>query len=253
VPLLDRSAAKIYISEMRAHVDRRLVPVFTPDTFIEVGDIGKLENGRFTGTGSLAELGLDPPVTERPAAGTDFSSSGKVSLGGSANVPGPVGDPILKATLKFNKDRAVATSFAKGVDRRYAQRDALDARLQALWGEGSLRADRVVVWQVRRATKGTVVVSEEGDNAVELSASAAALAPATALSLANIGLGVQFGSETKATWKLSDPDIPLTISIGLVRYSGGQVEDAFGFDRNPGVQPGAVVEVGVDDLLAQLD
>jgi hypothetical protein len=258
VPIFKKPIAQIYVSELRKRMEPLVIPIFTPDTAIDVGDFGSFEDGRFVRKGNLAARGVALDVTENEHAGFEFASDGKVSIGPSVKVPNPAGGELVQATLTFSGGRAVVTSFQQGVDRAVDDADAFGETLAALWASKELRTDRAVVWSVRRAKGGTVVVSEEGGNEVKLVADSALLGPA-GITLGGLAAGVSFGSERKATWKLSTSTNELVLWARLYRLDPRTAEavDAFGFE--PGspelaahVKTIEPVAMSADDVLAQL-
>lgn len=251
--------AKIYVTELRTRLDTFVVPIFAPDTSIEVGDFGTFDDGQFVFRGKVMSRGLEPDVEEKPVSGFEFASSGKVSIAPSVVVPNATGSGnLLKTLLSFKKSRAVVASFQGGVERRVRDADAFGEALMTLWYAKKLNKDRVVVWSLRRASGGTVVVSEDGDNQVEVMADSALLGPA-GLTLAGLSVGVQFGAEQKATWKLSSANLPLVVWARMFRLSDshGQAVDAFGFDSgSPELQAEVAgqrpADFTSDDLLSGL-
>jgi hypothetical protein len=237
-----KSVAEIYLKELRTRLDRQIVPIFTPDTAIEVGDYGSFEDGQFVLRGNVArDRGLQFSVRTESVSAFDFGSSGKVTLGPTVELPNPAGGTLLKSTIKFTKSRAVVVSFKEGSESKVDGADSFSDALAKLWASRELRVDRAVVWSVRLAQGGTVIVSEAGDNSVEVMADSALLGPA-GLTIPNLSLGVSFGAEQQATWKLSAPDQPLVAWVRLLRLRRSRVEDAFGFET------GAAIPVSVDDI-----
>jgi hypothetical protein len=253
-----KPVAHVYVSEVRRKMDPLVVPIFTPDTAIDVGDFGSFEDGRFDRRGNLAERGVDLSVVERPHAGFEFASAGKVSIGPSVTVPHPGGGDLVEATLTFTRGRAVVASFPKGVERAVADADRFAEELARLWASRELKTDRSVVWAVRRATGGTIIVSKEGGHEVKLVASSALLGPA-GITLGNLSAGVEFAGAHEAVWKQSSSDQPLVIWARIFRLDEQTREavDAFGFepgaDLDAHVQSIRPASMSPDDLLAQLD
>jgi hypothetical protein len=249
--VFDRAVAHTYIRELQVHLDRKYVPVFTPDTVIEVGDFGSLEDGRFIRKGNVADRGLELDILETRVAAQTFASTGKVTISPSASVQ--VGDQkLLEATLKFSKSKAIVTAFRRGVDQGVRDADRFADQLTALWTSKDLRTDRCVVWHVRRAHGGTVIVSQDGDNSVALTADPTALG-VPAINFGNLALHVELGASTKAVWTIPPQDGDLVVSMGLYRWGGREAEDAFGFiTRSPVATTGRPALVEADDLLAQL-
>jgi hypothetical protein len=257
VSLFSKPVASVYVDELRKRLDKRTVPVFPPDTTIEVGDFGSFEDGRFEKRGNVGrDRGLVFEVTNDRVGAFDFGSAGKVELGPSVELPNPVGGTLLKSTIRFTSSRAVVVSFKGGVEMKAQDADAFSEDLLKLWFSRELPTDRAVVWSVRRMDGGTAIVSESGDNTLDVMADSALLGPA-GITIPNLALGVTFGTERQATWKLSSPDLPLLASIRLVRLRRDHVEDAFRFepgrDDLDSAVAGKELEDGIpDELLEQL-
>jgi hypothetical protein len=247
--------AAIYLDELRVGFDADVIPVFTPDTSVDVGDFGSFENGRFVRRGNVAARGVEFTCTEHRVSPWYWASSSKVSIGPSLTLPGPTGTDLVKATLRFSRARAVAASFESGFDRSAGDADLFGRDLMALWLSGELPPDRVVVWSVRQASKGTILVSRDKDNQVELMADAGLLAGG-ALTLANMSLGVQFGQERHSTYKVSSG--PLTMWVRMLRLLPSDIPrigDVHRFEPGTADLIAAIgtrrpVTLSVDDVLA---
>jgi hypothetical protein len=252
--LFSKPIARIYVNELRTFLDPSVVPVFSPDAVLDVGDFCSFEDGRLISRGNVADRGVALHVDETPTSAFEFASSGKVSLSPSVTLPNPAGGELLKTVLSFTKARAVVASYQNGVERSVSDADAFAEQLMQLWYGKTLRTDRVVVWSVRRAVGGTVLVSEDDDNQVEIYADSALLGP-VGITLAGLAAGVTFGAERKATWKMSSGAMPLVVWARVLKLSKDQAEvvDAFGFEASaanvPAIKP---VAFTTDDLLGLL-
>ena len=257
MPIFSKPIAKIYVKELRTRLDSFVVPIFTPDTSINVGDFGTFEDGRFVSRGNVSSRGVQLDVDQSRVNAFEYASSGKVSIAPSVDIPNPAGGKLLKTVLSFSKSQAVVASFQGGVEYRVSDADAFGQTLMELWYGKKLNKDRVVVWSLRRATGGTVIVSEEGNNQIEVIADSALLGPA-GLTLAGLSVGVQFGVEQKATWKLSSSDVPLVVWARLFRLDDRHQSavDAFGFESDPQLRAAVVGQrpaaFTADDLLGYL-
>jgi hypothetical protein len=253
--LFFKPVASIYVREIRTSLDPDIVPVFTPDTAIDVGDFGSFEDGRFVRKGNLADRGIDLGTRERPVNPFNFASAGKVTVGPSVNVPGPTGQNLLKADINFTRSKAVLASYRDGTERFVPDADTFASQLAQMWRDKELRTDRMVVWSVRKASGGTVVVSEDGGNRVEVLADASLLGP-VGITLSSLALGVNFGAERKAIWKMTAGQAEFTVWARLFRVDDdftGAV-DAFGFDAakaKQGLEPRSVAFTSAD-LLSRL-
>lgn len=253
--LFSKPVARIYINELRTSLDPNIVPVFTPDAALEVGDFCSFEDGRLVSRGNVADRGLVLEIDEVPANPFEFASGGKVSLSPSVKLPNPAGGDLLKTVLSFTRARAVVASYQNGVERSVNDADGFAGQLMQLWYAKKLRTDRVVIWSLRRATGGTVLVSEDSGNEVEIFADSALLGPA-GITLGGLSAGVTFGAERKATWKMSSAVAPLVVWARIFKLSRdqAQVVDEFGFEAParanvPAIKPTAFT---TDDLLGVL-
>jgi hypothetical protein len=254
LPLFRKPVAQIYVTEVRQRMDPLVIPIFSPDTAIDVGDFGSFEDGRFVRYGTLADRGVALEKDENPTNPFEFASSGKVSIGPSIKVPNPLGGELVSAKLKFEHSRAVIASFKGGFDRSIRDGDAFQDVLADLWASKRLRTDRAVVWSMRGAPGGTVVVSEDGDNELEVSADSALLGPA-GITLGNLSLGVNFGAERHATWKMSEPTGKFVVWARLYKLDprSQTAINAFRFEPG-GSRPNVrTVQYSSDELLDQLE
>ena len=250
--IFDRAVASTYIGELKTHLDRKFVPVFTPDTVIDVGDFGAFEDGRFIKKGNVTNRGLELDIIETQVAAQTFASSGKVNISPSATVQ--VGDrKLLAATLRFSRSKAIVAAFRAGVDRGVRDADRFADQLARLWMDGELRGDRCVVWHVRRVHGGTVIVSQDGGNNVALAADPTMLG-APMINFGNLSVNVEFGASSKAVWTIPPQDGDLLVSMGVYCWRRHKVKDAFGFEAEDAA-PGAPIRpslLSADDLLEQL-
>ncbi len=250
--IFDRAVASTYIGELKSHLDPKFVPVFTPDTAIDVGDFGAFEGGRFIKKGNVTDRSLELDIVETPVAAQTFASSGKVNINPSATVQ--VGDrKLLAATLHFSRSKAIVAAFRAGVDRGVRDADRFADQLARLWTDGELRGDRCVVWHVRRVHGGTVIVLQDGGNDVALAADPTVLG-APMINFGNLSVNVEFGASSKALWTIPPQDGDLLVSMGVYCWRKGKVKDAFGFETKDAA-PAAPIRpalLSADDLLDQL-
>lgn len=229
------SIADIYVKEVSAGLGEMLVPIYSPNSAgIAVGTIGRFTDGAFERRGHLAEiLGGDDewasavPMTHPTAPGKiAFTSHEGVSLEPSATL-NPAGQDILRARLRFTKDRAVVVSFADVVERAVASPRAFDDLLWKLYLDGDLDPCDVVIWVLRRAASGTVLVNRKGGVDVEVLADPAALG--AGISLEGLALGVKFGAGSSASFQYSGPDLAVGAKVKGLNRAGDDVESRRGF------------------------
>ena len=252
-----KDTAGIYIAQTRDQVDRTVTPVFPPDQSLEPGDIVTVEAGQLVRSGSVSTRGLTPLVA--PSTNTapwSYATSKSVSLSPSVQIPNPIpgGSPLLKATLTMKSERSVVASFSRGVQHTVQDADQFGQALMNLWYSRMLRPFDCVVWYSRQAVGGTVVVSAEGDNQIEVIANSALLGGA-GITLAGLAAGVTLGTQRKATYNVSDPGITFTTAVRIFWLSeqDRQRIDGFGFADDPDSVRAAAAdrrpsELTVDDL-----
>ena len=256
--LFRKSIASVYVKELKKRLDPLIVPIFTPDTNLEVGAFGSFEDGRFVRKGNVTAKGVSFNVSRKPVGAFDFASSGKVTMGPSVTLPSPTGGgDLVSATITFSKSQAVVLSFKDGEEAVVDDADVFGDALMRLWLGNELRRDRAVVWSVRTAAGGTVIASEQGDSAIDVMADAAALGSA-GLSLPNLNVGVQFANERKSAWKMSEPDVAMTVWVRLLRVGKAQADDAFNFEPGSDELEQAAAEhspasVSVDELIENIE
>jgi hypothetical protein len=259
------SVAAAYIGELKAGLDQTWVPVFPPDTQVNVGDFGSFEDGRWIRRGSVFQRGLTP-VLAAPTGTAPWSwaSTAGVTFGPSVKIPSPVGGELVEAMISFGGKRGVVVSYGEGAENGVADADQFAAELWQLWWYRSLPVDRAVVWRTRTAATGTVMVAVERGAKVTVSIDAAklaAIAGAAAVGLAELRLGVNLSADRGSTYGLSrvgDGTEGLTQWVSLYCLSQKdqpRVIDAHGFqergDSVP-VEPGRPVPGTIDDVMASL-
>jgi hypothetical protein len=228
------SVADIYIKEVSAGLGENLVPIYAPNSAgIKVGTIGRFADGAFERRGHLAEILGDKkwakavPMADPTAPGPFiFASQDGVSLKSSATASA-TGQDVITARLSFTKDRAVVVSFADVVERAVASPRTFDDLLWELYIEGELDPEDVVIWVLRRAASGTVLVNRKGGVDIEVSADPVALGGA--ISLEGLALGVKFGAGSSASFQLSGPDLAVGAKVKGLNKAGDDIESRRGF------------------------
>lgn len=250
------SVADIYIKEVSGGLGEMLVPIYSPNSAgIRVGTIGRFADGAFERRGHLAEIlgGGDEwaravPMAEPTAPGDFvFASHGGVSLEPSATV-NLAGQDVLKARLSFTKDRAVVVSFADVVEQAVASPRAFDDLLWKHYLDGDLDPDDVVIWVLRRAASGTVLVNRKGGVDVEVSADPAALGGV--ISFEGLALGVKFGAGSSASFQYSGPDLAVAAKVKGLNRAGDDVESRRGFLDLEGASLADYLGTDVPEVLA---
>jgi hypothetical protein len=231
------SIADIYVKEVSAGLGEMLVPIYSPNSVdIQVGTIGRFVNGAFERRGHLAEIigGNSEWVRQVPMAPPAspgafvFTSQGSVRLEPAATV-NIAGQDLLTARLSFTADRAVVVSFAGVVEQAVLSPRTFDDLLWKLYINGDLHPDEVVIWVLRRAASGTVLVNRKGGVDIELSADPALVAGV--ISYDGLSLGVKFGAGSSASYQYSGPDLTVAAKVKGLNRAGDDVATRRDFAR----------------------
>jgi hypothetical protein len=243
------SIARIYIDELRHGLDGTVVPVFAPDTRLEVGSIGSFEDDQFIPRGHLRERGAEIPAAPGPTTPTwSFRSQGKVELSPAIELGLPDGTKAFAAKLSFSGGRGVVASFAEVVEMTAVDADDVDRAIWELYLAGRLRPDRLVVWSLRRAARGTVVVSGERGASVKLTAPVL-----STLTLDGLSAGVSFGNSKGIGYLLSGAEVTAWVRLKRITPAGRTpVEDIrrFDVDVQERLRRRTIQDVMLDDLVA---
>lgn len=229
------SIADIYVKEVSTGLGEMLVPIYSPNSVdIRVGTIGRFVEGAFERRGHLADIiggndEWDNRVPKAPPASPGafvFKSDDRVHLepSGKVNI---AGQDLVNARLSFTGDRAVVVSFAGVVEHAVLSPRTFDDMLWKLYLDGDLHPDEVVVWVLRRATSGTVLVNRKGGVDVEISADPSVVAGV--ISFDALSLGVKFGAGSSASYQYSGPDLTVAAKVKGLTRKGDAIETRRGF------------------------
>jgi hypothetical protein len=256
--------ADIYVKEVSSGLGESLVPVYSPATAdVRVGTIGRFAEGEFDRRGHIKEMTrkqgpwskLVPLAPDTSPSTFLFVSRGSVELVSSGTVS-VAGKDLLKARLKFTKDRAVVASFTGVVDSTVDSPRDFDDLLWKLYFDGELRPDEVVVWTVRHANSGTVLINRKSGTDVELSVDPALIAEA--ISFQGLAVGVQFTAGTSASFQMSGTHLTVGVKVKGLNPAGNDIETRRGFTALEGARiddylGSEVPEISSKSVLADVD
>ncbi len=165
-----QGAVEIYLETTYKHF--KIQPTFPPGALIEVGWIGKIDEGQFVRTSDLSEHGVRfqkrtvdmPAMRFASSGGVDFiaSAKGKLSKAVSAIAEADAG---LK--IAFKREAAIAIVLDSVTETYIKNVDALSD-----WMLGDRRRrltdDHIVVTHVRRAKSGVVAMAQTAGAEVQL-------------------------------------------------------------------------------------
>ena len=183
-----------YIDEMRTHFD--YLPVWLPNTHLELGDVGTLHRDRFERETSLAELGIQFRPRERDHdIDFEYASAGNASI----DVTGDA-EPT-RVAVSFRREHGVVFQATACRSTEIADRHTLGRTVLALAETGQWQRNWVVVTEVVTTGPTVVLISSENDARIDLTASlpvqlalAVPLASASAALevVSSRGIGVKF-------------------------------------------------------------
>lgn len=234
--------ADIYVKEVSTGLGESLVPVYSPATAdVRVGTIGRFDDGEFDRRGHIEEVtrgqgswaDLAPMAPDTSPSSFLFVSRGSVQLVSSGTVS-VAGKDLLKARLRFTKNRAVVASFAGVVNSTVRSPRDFDDLLWKLYLDGELEPNEVVVWTVRRASSGTVLINRTSGTDVELSIDPALVAEA--ISFQGLAVGVQFTAGTSASFQMSGTDLTVAVKVKGLNPTGNDIETRRGFTALEGAK-----------------
>lgn len=143
-----------------------------PGSLVELGDIGKISDGAFVRTSSLADKGFSFRKEKRDAPSLRFASKGGVafhgSLSGKANkVVSAIAKLDAGLKIAFKKVGAIVFVMDPAYDESIRDIDSLDEWMRSVRGK-ALKADQVVVTHVRRAGSGVIAMASTEGAEVQL-------------------------------------------------------------------------------------
>jgi hypothetical protein len=186
------SAAAAYTTALRERFGYSAT--WVPNAHVRLGDIGTLQGHAYERVASLADFGVDFEVRESHTRGTyEFASSGSVSFGfKAAGEPGSVlaGLAVTDAGLSVDFSSSDAAVFqAAGCSiAQVADQHRLGEELLRLHSEGRWPHHYVVVTEVIRADRATVLVAAASGARMEFKAQAGMQLGPLSLVAADAGL-----------------------------------------------------------------
>ena len=182
------SPVKLYQREM--HERLGFFANWFPADPINVGDVGRLDGGRFRRSSSLAELGIEATM-ERSSGGqpVEYTSSEgtTVEVGGGAAVAG-----LAETQVRVSFSRMSAFLFHASMLRpvRLGNPAAVATDVLAAYDEGRWEKDWLLIEALQEAEVATVLVSQDSTSEVLLSANVSELLASVSLADPKISFAV---------------------------------------------------------------
>ncbi len=157
---------------------------------INVGDVGRLEGGRFRRTSSLAELDIEATALPSPGGQpVEYTSSKgtKVEVGGGATAAA-----VAEAQVRVSFSRQSAFVFHASMLRplRLGNPAAVARDVLSAYNEGRWEKDWLLVEALHEADIATILVSEDDSSELLLSASVSELLASVSLADPKISFSV---------------------------------------------------------------
>ena len=200
------SVHKLYAEDVYEGLGYR--PTWLPGTPVALGNVGVLEDGIFRPVTDLAHLGIPFEMkvdTDRDAI--DFSSKKGVSIsfkaGGETNKKfRAITTAEAGVLIEFSREGAVAmqlrdVSFNR-IEDQHALAHALLKSLAVADESKQWQRNWIVITEVARASRATIVISGSGNSRLELKASGSA-AP---VSLADVSAVLSVATESEISTKV---------------------------------------------------
>ncbi len=182
------SPVKLYQREM--HERLGFFANWFPADPLNVGDVGRLEGGRFRRTSSLAELGIEATAEASPGGQpVEYTSSQgtKVEVGGGAAAAA-----LAEAQVRVSFSRKSAFVFHASMLRplRLGNPAAVARDVLAAYDEGRWEKDWLLVEALHEAEIATILVSQDSTSEVLLCANVSELLASVSLADPNISFSV---------------------------------------------------------------
>ena len=193
-----------------------------PGTKLKIGDIIKLDKyGVCNVFSSLEEQGITPNIRSSHSSSNKDFTSGKgldITLKGSGDTP-KAGSVLAEGdagfTIQFKSGKNIVFKISGYTEEQIVNLDAIEAAVIEKYKKGNWNKDLLIITNLITADSATIIISEQGNSAVDIKA--AAQVKAAELELTNASLGFQFvGNKNTSTNILAQNSItPLYKAMGL--------------------------------------
>lgn len=187
---------KTYLAQMNKRFLYRAT--WLPQRKMEVGQIGRFHDRKWTVEGSLTDLGIEFETSSNPVEGNmEFTSEGGVTIGtklkgGSAEVISGVANAEADVTIDFGKENAIVFKANNVTHHQLEKKILLKDEIIRLWKEGKWEKDYLIVSEVFEADTATLIISGGSNAKIELNATGDI--GGKSFDLADAGLGLQVGN-----------------------------------------------------------
>lgn len=194
------SPQKYYIQEISKKTNLRAN--WLPDKQMNVGDIGKIEDGIFTLYTTLTHQGFPVKLSESAAGlATDYSSVDAIRISEKPDVDilSPVAKGKKICTIEFLRPEGVLFHIKDSVKITLANLNELENRILEKYKKSIWNLGWVIVTEIIRSNSGTVIINSGASNTLEFELSGGA--NFDSLNLAENDLNLRLISESGTSIK----------------------------------------------------
>lgn len=196
------SPQKYYIQEISKKTSLRAN--WLPDKPMNVGDIGKIEDGIFTLYTTLTQQGFAMSLNELPAAlKADYTSVEVVNVSGeepNVSILSPVAKGKKICKIDFLKPEGVLFHLKSSVKIILANLSEIENKILENYKKSVWNLGWVIVTEIIRSSSATVIINTGGSNTLEYELNGEA--NFNGLNLADASLDLRLISETGTSIKL---------------------------------------------------
>ncbi|MBL8896383.1 MAG: hypothetical protein JNM84_02090 [Planctomycetes bacterium] len=162
-----------YTKEIHRELD--LFAAWEPSSRFDLGDYGEMDGKMFKKLGNIKRFGINIRKKTYESGPFDYSSSGAISLGLDIGAKDSKGDYSVDLKLDFSKEKSILFMADGMTTERIENIGAVGDALVELYKEKGKdwKLSYVVITEVKRASSGLVVISQDADTKVTVSGKAA--------------------------------------------------------------------------------
>jgi hypothetical protein len=260
------NAAAHYLKEIKKKsVGYR--PTWEPNKTLQIGDVGKLEDGVFVKWDSLEKMGIPIEVQHDEREGGVFDLTTENGVNVHAKAAGKV-DPKVPSLgemdagfgVEFKKQNAILFKVEGYLTHQIGNLGSIAAEVLKRYKNGSWDEDYVIINELIEAKKATIMMSSEGGVTVGLKAKGNVGGKALSVADADVDTGVENSGKLAINITGAAGITPLYRAVGIKKKFWGlgktEVGTRGGFETDPfatGEAEAAPEEPTSDDLFAPVE
>jgi len=210
---------KVYISEISKKTSYRAN--WLPDKPLNIGDIGKLEDGIFTLYTTLEQQNI--PLEIRPSPSSldfDYTSKDTVRVVSDLGASAPVaaGTPVngkFSVKIDFQNNSGVLFQVTGSQKQIISNLDAIEKNILAKYKNNEWNLEWVVITEIVKTDSATIIINTGSSNTLEFEASGDAGLKTINLADARLGLKLMRESGTSTKIIAKEQLTPLYVVKGI--------------------------------------